>query len=345
MLHYLANYALFAAKILTFIIALLLLFAGILSIAAKNKLAPKAELVVKKINDKFDDLENTLQESVLSKKQYKNYLKNHEKLHKEKEKEKTSAPQINQTNRKKIFVLNFVGDIKASAVECLREEVTAILSIALPTDEILVRLDSAGGMVHSYGLAASQLQRIKDHKIPLTVSIDKVAASGGYLMACVANVIMAAPFAIIGSIGVIAQLPNFNRWLKKNNIDFEQVTAGRYKRTLTVFGENTQESRQKMQESLEEVHFYFKEFIAQHRPQIDMEKVATGEHWLALKAFELNLVDKIMTSDDYLFHQHKNNQIDIFEVKYSQKQSFKNKLSQLLEERGGLKQKLQVEYR
>jgi serine protease SohB len=333
-MHTLANYGLFLAKLLTVVFALLILFAGLIALKAKSKFAPKSELVIDKLNEKFENYEKELQEAVLSKKEYKKYLKSLDK------KSKSEPPE-----KKRLFILNFNGDIRASAVDHLREEITSLLCIATPQDEIIVRIESAGGMVHSYGLAASQLQRIKDKKIPLTACIDKVAASGGYLMACVADKLIASPFAIIGSIGVIAQLPNFNRWLKRNDIDFEQITAGKYKRTLTVFGENTPESRQKMQETLEEIHFYFKDFISQHRPQIDLERVATGEHWLAAKAFELNLIDKLQTSDDYLFSQFKNNQTDIFEIKYLQKQSLKEKLSDILTEHTGLRQNLHIEYR
>ncbi len=165
---------------------------------------------------------------------------------------------------------------------------------------MLIRLESPGGVVSGYGLAAAQLQRIRDKNIPLTVCIDKVAASGGYLMACVANTIIAAPFAIIGSIGVVAQMPNFHRWLKKNNIDVELLTAGEYKRTLTLFGENTEKGRQKFQEDLEQIHSAFRHYVLENRSQLDIDKVSTGEHWLATDAFELRLVDKLATSDDYL---------------------------------------------
>jgi len=333
-MHYLANYGLFFAKLFTVVIAVLILFAAIIALKAKNKFGSKSELVIDKLNEKFEHFEKNMQEATLSKKDYKKYLKSQDKKSKKE-----------SSHKNRLFVLNFNGDIRASAVDHLREEITSLLCVANEKDEIVLRIESAGGMVHSYGLAASQLQRIKDRKIPLTVCIDKVAASGGYLMACVADKIIASPFSIIGSIGVIAQLPNFNRWLKKNDIDFEQITAGKYKRTLTVFGENTENSRQKMQESLEEVHFYFKDFIATHRPQIDLEHVATGEHWLAAKAFELNLVDKLQTSDDYLFSKYKNNQTDVFEIKYLQRQSLKDKLSNIIEESAGLKQQLHIDYR
>ncbi|MBI2786653.1 MAG: protease SohB, partial [Legionella longbeachae] len=202
-----------------------------------------------------------------------------------------------------LYVIDFQGDIKASQVEQLRDEVTAILCTAKPTDEVLVRLDSPGGVVNSYGLAASQLQRIRDKKIPLTVSIDKMAASGGYLMACVANDIIAAPFAIIGSIGVVAQIPNVHRWLKKHDIDVELLTAGEYKRTLTVFGENTEKGRKKTLEDLEKIHTVFRNYLVSNREQLDIDKVSTGEHWLAKDAIELKLVDKLSTSDEYLLEK------------------------------------------
>ncbi|EPW3486810.1 protease SohB, partial [Cronobacter sakazakii] len=157
-----------------------------------------------------------------------------------------------------------------------------------------------GGVVHGYGLAASQLQRLRERQIPLTIAVDKVAASGGYMMACVANNIVAAPFAIIGSIGVVAQIPNFNRLLKRNDIDIELHTAGQYKRTLTLLGENTEEGREKFREDLNETHHLFKEFVHSMRPSLDIDAVATGEHWYGVQAKEKGLVDEISTSDDLI---------------------------------------------
>lgn len=197
-------------------------------------------------------------------------------------------------------MLDFKGSIDAHEVSALREEVTAVLAVAKPADEVLVRLESPGGVVHGYGLAASQLQRLRERQIPLTIAVDKVAASGGYMMACVANNIVAAPFAIIGSIGVVAQIPNFNRLLKRNDIDIELHTAGQYKRTLTLLGENTEEGREKFREDLNETHHLFKEFVHSMRPSLDIEAVATGEHWYGVQAKEKGLVDEISTSDDLI---------------------------------------------
>jgi len=197
-------------------------------------------------------------------------------------------------------VLDFDGDIRASEVEKLRREITAVLTSATTDDEIVVRLESGGGMVTSYGLAASQLDRIRDKKIPLTICVDKVAASGGYMMACVADKLVAAPFAVLGSIGVVAQIPNFHRLLKELNIDFELLTAGKYKRTLTVFGENTDEAREKFLEDIERIHGQFKQYVGERRPELDLEKVATGEIWSGQDTIDLKLADELSTSDQYL---------------------------------------------
>ncbi|MFV5525143.1 protease SohB [Acinetobacter variabilis] len=205
-----------------------------------------------------------------------------------------------KTNQK-IYVLDFKGDMAASAVESLREEITLILSTAKAgRDRIIVRLESPGGMVHGYGLAAAQLVRLREAGFHVTICIDKVAASGGYMMACIANEVISAPFAIVGSIGVVAQVPNFNRLLKENKIDFELYTAGQYKRTVTMFGENTEEGKAKFEEELQQTHALFKHFVEKYRPQLNVEKVATGEHWYGQDALDLNLVDKLQTSDEYL---------------------------------------------
>ncbi len=211
-----------------------------------------------------------------------------------------APPAAKPEGHRRLFVVDFRGDVQASAVASLREEVSAILGAAREGDEVLVRLESPGGGVAQYGLAAAQLVRLREHGLALTVSVDTVAASGGYLMAAVAQQIIAAPFAIIGSIGVVAQLPNLNRWLKEHQIDYEQLTAGEYKRTLTLFGENTDEGRAKLQSELDTVHQQFKGFLRRYRRKLDVDTVATGETWLGMDALDKGLVDKLGTSDDYL---------------------------------------------
>ncbi len=204
-------------------------------------------------------------------------------------------------NNQKVYVLDFKGDTQASAVENLREEVTLVLATAKAgRDRVLLRLESPGGMVHGYGLAAAQLVRLRDAGFHLTICVDKVAASGGYMMACIANEIVSAPFAILGSIGVVAQVPNFNRLLKEHHVDFELYTAGQYKRTVTMFGENTEEGKNKFEEELQQTHVLFKHFVEKYRPKLNVENIATGEHWYGQDALELNLVDELKTSDEYL---------------------------------------------
>lgn len=277
-MDFIAQYGMFVLKSLTVVVALLLLAGGLFSMGRK----PKAKLEVASLNEDWQDLKQHMQKEVFGKKAKK----------KKKDKSKATKPSL--------FVIDFSGDIKASQVEQLRDEITAVLCVAKPEDEVVIRLESPGGAVNGYGLAAAQLHRIRDKNIPLTACIDKVAASGGYLMACVANRIVAAPFAIIGSIGVVAQLPNFHRWLKKNDIDVELMTAGEYKRTITLFAENTEKGRKKFQEELETIHQSFRDYVLKNRKQLDIDKVSTGEHWLAQDAFDLSLVDALKTSDEYI---------------------------------------------
>ncbi len=307
-----AEYALFFAKTLTFVIAIILTVVGIVVIASRSKDMAHENLEIKKLNDKFDEMAGIIQSNVLSKEE----LKATDKARKKNEKETAKKLKSGELSpRKRLYVLDFDGDMKASPLPSLRQEITAILSVATQDDEVFVNLQSGGGLVHAYGLAASQLIRIKEKGIPLTISVDKVAASGGYMMACVADKIIAAPFSIIGSIGVIAQFPNFNRLLKKHDIDFEQMTAGEFKRTVTMFGENTDKDREKFREELEDMHVLFKEFIIQHRPIVDINRIATGEHWPARRALELKLVDELKTSDEYLMDQSQEK--EIYHVTYT----------------------------
>jgi serine protease SohB len=294
--------ALFTSKFLIvflFIIAVLITF---FALVAKSKGKTKGKLVVKKLNDRFAEMKETILVETLDKKAFKKYAK-----------EKKAADE-KPGPRKNVYVMNFQGDIKASAVTSMSEEINAILSVATPKDEVVLRLESPGGMVHGYGLASAQLMRFRAKHIPLTVTVDKVAASGGYMMACVGNKILSAPFAITGSIGVLIQMPNFNRYLKDKHIDFEQITAGEYKRTISLFGENTKEGKAKMQESIEDTHQLFKNFITTNRPQVDIEKVATGEHWFGEESLGLNLVDELKTSDDYLLEL--SSHANLFDVRF-----------------------------
>ena len=246
------------------------------------------------------------------------------KEQKKRAKANTKNSKLDTKTQKRVFVVKFNGNVSASAVTNLREEVTAILTQAKSDDEVVVKLESSGGMVHSYGLASSQLDRLRKQGIPITICVDKVAASGGYMMACVGDKILAAPFAIIGSIGVVAQLPNFHRLLKKHDIDFELLTAGEHKRTLTVFGENTEQGREKFIEDLQDTHQLFKAYVTERRPKIDIDKVATGDVWFGSRALELSLVDELMTSDEYLSSQAKESKV--YEINYVQKKKLPQRL-------------------
>ena len=321
-MDFLYDYGLFIAKAITIVAAILLALGGIISLLSKQKHG-KGHLEISSLSEKLESITEFARGELLSDYELKQFHKEQKKTLKAKKKAQknkdTDAPDNGQ-----LFVIDFTGSMDAHEVDYLREEVTAILCVAKPKDEVLVRLESGGGVVHGYGLAASQLQRIKDKGIKLTISVDKVAASGGYMMACVADHVLAAKFAIIGSIGVIAQLPNFNKLLKKSNIEFEQHTAGEFKRTLTMFGENNDQGREKFKAELEDVHHMFKDFVQTQRPELDINQVATGEYWYGIKAKELGLVDDIQTSDDYILTANESKKI--FTVKYSMKKSLPERL-------------------
>ena len=312
-MEFLSNYSLFLAKLASIVFAILVVLFAFFGMFAYAKGKFKGKLDVRRLNDKYEEYSHTILHAVKSKYELR--------LQKGGHKQKIKSKEL----KRRVFVLDFNGDIRASAVEALREEVTALLTLASKEDEVLVRLESSGGIVHGYGLAASQLQRIKEANIKLLVAIDKIAASGGYLMACVADRIIAAPFAIVGSIGVLAQLPNFYRYLQKQSIDFEQITAGEYKRTLTLFGENTEKGRARMRQEVEEMHRLFKNFIKEHRKVVDIEQVATGKHWCASQAMSLRLVDELKTSDDYLLTASKT--CNLYEIHYKIKHPLSKRLS------------------
>ncbi|XQW83773.1 protease SohB [Thalassotalea piscium] len=324
-MEFLYEYGLFLAKAITFVIA----FAAIIAIIASSAMkqgGKKGHLEITDLSEHYKEVEEEVIHHLLTKEQLKEKEKSDKKAEKAKAKaDKASAKKDSVEQQARTFVVDFKGSIDAKEVTSLREEISAILMVAKPEDEVFVRLETGGGMVHGYGLASSQLDRVRQAGIPLTVAVDKVAASGGYMMACVANKIVSAPFAILGSIGVIAQVPNFNKILKKNDIEFEQITAGEFKRTLTMFGENTDKGREKFAQEIEDTHQLFKDFVAEHRPSLDITKVATGETWFGTKAKEMGLVDEIITSDDYLTQASKNNHV--VEVKFATKKGLAEKFS------------------
>jgi serine protease SohB len=313
MMEFLSEYGLFLLKAITIVVAIVI----VIGVAASAGRKAGAEgLEVESLNKKYKELGSALRKAVL----HKDEQKKASKLEKKQAKADAKSP----SERPRSFVINFKGDLKASALPSLREEVSAILDVVRDADDVIVCLENHGGVVHEHGLAASQLARIRDRDIPLTVCVDKVAASGGYLMACVASKIYAAPFAILGSIGVLAQIPNFHRLLDSHGVDFEQVTAGKYKRTVTMFGENTDADRAKLKEELEDVHTLFKAAVSKYRPDLDLDKVATGEHWYGTTALELGLADEIKTSDELLTELAADR--DLFQVSYQIKQPLQKRL-------------------
>ncbi|MBB6523215.1 protease SohB [Pseudoteredinibacter isoporae] len=344
-MEFLSEYGLFLAKAITIVIAIGFV-AAILASAKRGANEEQGSIEVKKLNDQYDQYREQLRAATLEPETYKNLQKEEAKSKKQaaKDAKKEAKKKVKDSSDKgsaekgsseseevtaddkpkRTFVLDFDGDVKASPVESMREEISALLTIAEAGDEVVLRLESGGGMVHSYGLAASQLDRIRKAELKLTICVDKVAASGGYMMACVGDKILAAPFALVGSIGVLAQLPNFNRLLKKHDVDMEVLTAGEYKRTLTMFGENTEKGRAKFIEELEETHDLFKHYVSDRRPTLNIAEVATGEVWYGIKAIENQLIDEIQTSDEYLQSQAKEG--DVYQLSYTHKKTVAEKL-------------------
>lgn len=318
MAHFFVSLMLFWLKALGLIVFIVLGFGLLLAIAAKFKTkARKGMLIIENVSKNYTQERVVLETSLLEKKalkQLKKQRKMQEKAHK-------------QQTGKRLFILEFKGDMQAHQVQSLAESVTALLQVATEEDQVLLKLQSPGGVVHGYGLAAAQLTRIRNRGLKLTVAVDQVAASGGYLMACTGSEIIASPFAIIGSIGVIAQIPNFYRFLQEKGIDFEQITAGEYKRTVTLFGKNTDADREKLKEQLEAIHLQFKAFITEYRPTVELAKVATGEYWLAKEALSLNLVDRLEVSDDFILSAYQENYA-IYQISYLHKKTFSGKIGE-----------------
>lgn len=338
-MEFLSEYGMFLAQVVTIVVAIIIVFGTVAATGQKHRRSGrKGAIKVTRLNDHIYEMRETLRHAVLDKDHLKLARKEDKKRHKaehkekkeqlKKEKQGDSSQEV--ARKKRVYVLNFKGNIAAEAVASLREEITIVLSLAEDKDEVLLRLESPGGMVHAYGLASSQLMRIRKARIPLTICVDKVAASGGYMMACLADKLVAAPFAIIGSIGVLLQLPNFHRVLKKHDVDFEMISAGEYKRTLTAFGEITQKGRDKAQEDVETIHEIFKTWVKDHRPSVDIDRIATGETWVASQAKERYMVDDLKTSDECIVEAC--DSADVYEVEYEFRKTIQDRLGRILEE-------------
>jgi serine protease SohB len=330
-MDFLSEFGLFLAEAVTVVFAIGAIVLLIAAASQRQRSEGEGRIEVHRLNDRYKHMGDSVREAVADPATAKGMAKRERKAEKKAAKARARAAKkqrgdgsSEEDNKPRLFVLDFNGDLRASDVDNLREEISVLLTQMRDGDEVLLRLESGGGLVHSYGLAASQLERIRHAGHPLTVSVDRVAASGGYMMACVANRIIAAPFAVIGSIGVLAQLPNFHRLLKKNDIDFEMITAGEYKRTLTLFGENTDKGRDKFREDIEDTHALFKAFVKDRREILDIDRVATGEVWFGQRALDVNLVDALQTSDDYI-QEHLASH-GVFEISYMQRKTWQQKL-------------------
>jgi len=315
-MEFLQNVGLFFLQTLAIVLGVIAIILTIAALIMKNKHDKEGEVEV--LNEKFDDQRDLLNSVVLNDEELKKEKKRLKALEKEETKSKTTKP--------KVYVLDFLkGDIQASPVDHFRKEVTALLSVAEKDQEVIINVESPGGIVHGYGLAAAQILRLRDHGLRVTVCVDKVAASGGYMMACVAHKILASPFAILGSIGVVAQVPNFNKVLKKYDVDYKEYTAGDYKRTVSIFGEITDKGEKKFLEQIEATHSLFKSFVGRFRPKLDLAKVATGEYWFGEDALKLGLIDEICTSDEYIFKKMQDSKV--IRVSFEKKPSIADKIS------------------
>ena len=323
--EFFSDYGLFLAKVVTLLAAVMAGAAVLVSIRQREATAQE-RLHIRKLNARYEAMQRKLEGALLDKRSLRQTRRQRKRAERQRRRAAKGALKgtAAEPTKARLYVLSFQGDVRASAVDNLREEITAILQVARKQDEVVLRLESGGGMVHTYGLAASQLRRLRDAGLTLTVTVDRVAASGGYMMACVGHRIVAAPFAILGSIGVVGQMPNLHRWLKRRDIDYELHTAGQYKRTLTLLGENSDEGRAKFKEELEQTHELFKAFIREHRPRVDLTQVATGEYWYGTQALELKLADELKTSDDYLL-SHKD-KADIYEISFKRRSPFGHRL-------------------
>ena len=330
-MEWLTEYGLFLAKAVTVVVAIGLA-AGLVAGAARQARAgrrrsPSPEVI--HLNRDYRRMAAAFEHAALPRKAIRARRKADKAERKARDKEERRRLASGEDGRRRVFVIDFKGDLRATGVDALREEVTTVLAVATERDEVVVRLENSGGAAHGHGLGASQLARIRARGIPLTVAVDRVAASGGYMMACVANRILAAPFAIVGSIGVFAAIPNLHRLLEARGVDVEQFQSGEFKLTVTMLGKNTDAGRAKLQDQLDTIHKLFKDFVAEYRPALDISGVATGEFWHGRDALAHNLVDELRTSDDYLYEASR--EADLYQIRGAGRPRLRRRLAELTE--------------
>lgn len=199
-------------------------------------------------------------------------------------------------------VLRFEGDTMATGRQDFARMVDEVLHNKERIQRVIVVVNSPGGGVSVYGQMFAGMERMRNAGVDVTACVDTYAASGGYLMSVPAQRIIAAPFAMVGSIGVVSEFMNFNKLLRRLGVEPMTITAGELKRTVTPLSEVTEENKAAYKAQLEAIHRQFIAVVKKYR-EVDADRVCTGNHWTAAESVELklNLVDGLATSQEYLF--------------------------------------------
>ncbi len=210
----------------------------------------------------------------------------------------------------RLAVLRFQGlrDLNASGDQRLSEAIDEVLVNRDHFEEAVVIIDSPGGTTHGYGHAYALLERLSASGLKVTACIDRIGASGGYLMALPADRILAGPFAIVGSVGVVAGIPNVKRLLEEKGVSYRLFVAGDKKRVVHFADDDGPEVREYMDEKLAGIHTQFLQAVEKHRgDRVKLDEVRSGDHWSAEESVEkgLGLVDELQTSAEYLLERNR----------------------------------------
>lgn len=164
---------------------------------------------------------------------------------------------------------------------------------------IVLRVDSPGGTVAASEEIATY---VKECEKPVVVSVGDVGASGAYMISSQADSIWANPGSSVGSIGVIAQIPNVSGLLDMVGVEFQTFTAGEYKDAGSAYRDLTKEEEALIQGEVEEAYDQFIDIVAEGRglERAKVEELAIGWTWSGVRAKELGLVDEVGTYRDAL---------------------------------------------
>ncbi|OYD17207.1 signal peptide peptidase SppA [candidate division WOR-3 bacterium JGI_Cruoil_03_51_56] len=165
---------------------------------------------------------------------------------------------------------------------------------------IIIRVNSPGGAVTPAHEIYTEIRRVRDSSLPVVVSMGTIAASGGYYVACPADVIVANPGTLTGSIGVIMEFPIVKSLMDKIGLGVEVVKSDTHKDIGSPFRKMTRQDRRILQNVVTDVYNQFIDIVSTERniPRDKVRALADGRIFTGRQALKEGLVDTLGTFED-----------------------------------------------